>query len=166
MNVEKKYILDKETVARKIKRLAYEIAERNYDTQLVYFAAITDSGIAVANLLMKELKEISNLYITLIEISLDKKNPADVILSLNTDFTNQTILLIDDVSNSGQTMLYALRPFLQYHPRKIQTLALVERTHKTFPINIDYVGMSVATTLEEHIYVEFEKGVISGAYMY
>ena len=166
MKVEKKYILDKETVARKIKRLAYEIAERNYDTQLVYFAAITDSGIAVANLLMKELKEISNLYITLIEISLDKKNPADVILSLNTDFTNQTILLIDDVSNSGQTMLYALRPFLQYHPRKIQTLALVERTHKTFPINIDYVGMSVATTLEEHIYVEFEKGVISGAYMY
>ncbi|MFN5134364.1 MAG: phosphoribosyltransferase, partial [Chitinophagaceae bacterium] len=59
-----------------------------------------------------------------------------------------------------------LRPFLEYHPRKIQTLALVERTHKTFPINIDYVGMSVATTLEEHIYVDFEKGEISGAYMY
>jgi pyrimidine operon attenuation protein/uracil phosphoribosyltransferase len=166
MNVEKKYILDKETAARKITRLAYEIAERNYDTQLVYFAAITQSGMAVANLLMKELKEISNLYITLIEISLDKKNPADVILSMNTDFTGQTILLIDDVSNSGQTMLYALRPFLQYHPRKIQTLALVERTHKTFPVNIDYVGMSVATTLEEHIYVEFEKREISGAYMY
>lgn len=166
MNVEKKYILDKETAARKIKRLAYEIAERNYDTQLVYLAAITQSGMAVAHLLMKELKEISNLYITLIEVSLDKKNPADVVMSLNTDFTGQTILLVDDVSNSGQTMLYALRPFLQYHPRKIQTLALVERTHKTFPVNIDYVGMSVATTVEEHIYVEFEKGEISGAYMY
>jgi pyrimidine operon attenuation protein / uracil phosphoribosyltransferase len=166
MNVEKKYILNKETAAHKIKRLAYEIAERNYDTQLVYFAAISQSGMAVARLLMNELKDISNLYVTLLEITLDKKNPTDVILSLKTDFTNQTILLIDDVSNSGQTMLYALRPFLEYHPRKIQTLALVERTHKTFPINIDYVGMSVATTLEEHIYVEFEKGEISGAYMY
>jgi pyrimidine operon attenuation protein/uracil phosphoribosyltransferase len=166
MNVEKKYILDKETAGRKIKRLAYEIAERNYDTQLVYFGAISESGLAVAKLLVNELTQISNLYVTLLEISLDKKNPKDVILSLNTDLTNQTIILIDDVSNSGKTMLYALRPFLQYHPRKIQTLALVERTHKTFPINIDYVGMSVATTLEEHIYVEFDKGEIAGAYMY
>lgn len=166
MNVEKKYILDKETAARKIKRLAYEIAERNYDTQLVYFGAITQSGMAVANLLMKELTDISNLYVKLLEITLDKKNPSEVVVNLKADYTNQTIILIDDVSNSGKTMLYALRPFLEYHPRKIQTLALVERTHKTFPVNIDYVGMSVATTLEEHIYVEFEKGEISGAYMY
>lgn len=165
MNREKKYILDQETAARKITRLSYEIAERNYDTQLIYFAAITQSGMAVAQLLMQELKKISNLYIVLLEVTLDKKNPGEVVLSLQADFTNQTILLIDDVSNSGQTMLYALRPFLHYHPRRIQTLALVERTHKAFPVHIDYSGMSVATTLEEHIYVEFSNNHISGAYL-
>jgi pyrimidine operon attenuation protein/uracil phosphoribosyltransferase len=165
MIVEKKYILDKETAARKITRLAYEIAEKNYDTQLVYFAAISESGMAVAKLLMNELREISNLYVVLLEITLDKKNPTEIVLSRQADFTGQIIIMIDDVANSGQTMLYALKPFLQYHPRKIQTLVLVERTHKTFPVHIDYVGMSVATTIEEHIYVEFEKEEISGAYL-
>ncbi len=165
MNVEKKYILNRDTAARKITRLAYEIAEKNYDTQLIYFAAISQSGMAVAKLLIEELKEISNLYVVLIEVTLDKKNPTEVVLSQQADFTNQTIIMIDDVSNSGQTMMYALKPFLHYHPRKIQTLVLVERTHKTFPVHIDYVGMSVATTIEEHIYVEFQKQEISGAYM-
>jgi pyrimidine operon attenuation protein/uracil phosphoribosyltransferase len=74
-------------------------------------------------------------------------------------------LLVDDVASSGKTMLYALKPFLQFHPKKIETLVLVERTHKQFPVHVDYVGMPVATTLEEHILVEVVDGVIVGAYM-
>ena len=73
--------------------------------------------------------------------------------------------MIDDVANSGKTMLYALKPLLDQYPKKIQTLALVERTHKTFPVQVDYIGMSVSTTLDEHIYVEVEKDEITGAYM-
>jgi pyrimidine operon attenuation protein / uracil phosphoribosyltransferase len=165
MNAEKKYILDRETAARKITRLAYEVAERNHDTQLIYFAAIKQSGMAVAKLLTEELKKISNLYVVLLEVTLDKKNPTEVVLSQHTDFTSQTIIVIDDVANSGQTMMYALKPFLQYHPKKIQTLVLVERTHKAFPVHTDYVGMSVATTLEEHIYVEIDGNEIAGAYL-
>ncbi len=54
---------------------------------------------------------------------------------------------------------------IESHPRKIQTLALVERTHKAFPVNLDYVGLSVATTLQEHIYVEVDGEVVTGAYL-
>jgi pyrimidine operon attenuation protein/uracil phosphoribosyltransferase len=69
------------------------------------------------------------------------------------------------VANSGKTLTYALKPFLDFHPKKIETLVLVERSHKTFPVQPDYVGLSVATTIEEHIYVEVEGEEITGAYL-
>ena len=75
------------------------------------------------------------------------------------------IIIIDDVTNSGKTLLYALKPFLEYYPRKIQTLVLVERSHKTYPIHPDYVGLSLATTLQDHIYVEVKDNEITGAYL-
>jgi len=73
--------------------------------------------------------------------------------------------LIDDVANSGRTMLYALKPLLEKLPKKIQTLALVERTHKSFPVDVDYVGLSVSSTTDEHIVVEVEAGEVLGAWM-
>ncbi|MEJ7769041.1 MAG: phosphoribosyltransferase family protein, partial [Chitinophagaceae bacterium] len=78
---------------------------------------------------------------------------------------DSVIILIDDVTNSGKTLLYALKPFLAHHPKKIQTLTLVERSHKLFPVSSDYVGISLATTLQEHIFVEVENGQVSGAYL-
>jgi pyrimidine operon attenuation protein/uracil phosphoribosyltransferase len=73
--------------------------------------------------------------------------------------------LIDDVANSGKTLSFALKPFLEYQPKKIQTLVLVERSHKAFPVQPDYVGLSVATTIQEHIYVEVEGETVMGAYL-
>ena len=101
----------------------------------------------------------------MITISLDKKNPKEVTLSRYPDFNNQVIIIIDDVSNSGKTLLYAIKPFLDLNPKKIQTLVLVERSHNAFPVKPDYVGLSVATTLQEHIYVEVEKGRVKGAWL-
>jgi pyrimidine operon attenuation protein/uracil phosphoribosyltransferase len=75
------------------------------------------------------------------------------------------VILIDDVSNSGKTLLYAIKPFLNSSPKKIQTLVLVERSHNLFPVKPDYVGLSVATTLQEHIYVEVDKGRVKGAWL-
>lgn len=163
--MEKKYILDKETTYLKLKRLAYEIAERNYREQQMFFAGIRQSGYLVAKLLAAEVMEISNIHVELIEITMDKKYPVEVFLDREIGFNNQSVLLIDDVANSGKTMLYALKPFLNFQPKQIQTLVLVERTHKTFPVQADYVGLSVATTLEEHIIVELQGEEITGAYL-
>ena len=163
--MEKKYILDKDSTARKLRRLAFEIVERNYDEQQLFFAGIRQSGLTVAKLLAEEVRSISNIHVELVEVSLDKKKPVEVSIDRAIDFNDQSIVLIDDVASSGKTMLYALKPFLQFQPRKIQTLVLVERTHKTFPVQPDYVGLSVATTLEEHIYVELTDTEITGAYL-
>ncbi len=165
MNTEKKYILDKETAVLKLKRLAFEIVERNYDEQQMLYAGIKENGAIIAKILAKEVMEISNIHVELVEITLDKKYPTEIFLNREIGFNNQSILLIDDVANSGKTMLYGLKPFLNFQPKKIQTLALVERTHKTFPVQPDYVGLSVATTLEEHIFLELKGEEIMGAYL-
>jgi pyrimidine operon attenuation protein/uracil phosphoribosyltransferase len=96
---------------------------------------------------------------------MDKKNPLQISLNGAIDFNEKNIILIDDVANSGRTMLYALKPLLEQLPRKIQTLALVERTHKSFPVDVDFVGFSVSTTLDEHILVEVEDGEVMGAWL-
>lgn len=160
------YILNKETVARKLQRMAYEIIENNIDEKQIILAGIRENGSVIARNIEKLLLSIkSDLDIWNIDIALDKKSPHDIKLSGETDFTDKVIIVIDDVANSGRTMLYAIKPFLAYLPKKIQTLALVERTHKAYPVNTDYVGLSVATTLQEHIFVEVEGDEVSGAYM-
>lgn len=161
---EKKYILNKEQVARKIQRLAYEVAERNAGEKELYFIAIKDNGVTLAHKISQVLKSITDITIHVIELSLDKKHPKEIILSALPS-EDAVLILIDDVASSGKTMLYALKPLLDVHPKKIQTLVLVERTHKIFPVHVDYIGLSVATTLEEHIYVEVANGEITGAYM-
>lgn len=161
----KNYILDADSVAMKLQRMAYEILESNLDETEIILAGIQENGSVIARSMQDILRRISNLQIRLIDIQLDKKKPGEIHLSEKPDFTGKVIVVVDDVANSGRTMLYSLKPLLEYHPAKIQTLALVERTHKAFPVNLDYKGLSVATTLQEHIFVEVSEGRVMGAYM-
>lgn len=147
-------ILDKKTIEKKLRRIAFEILENNSGEKEIFLAGIFDSGMGIARTIQRMLAEISAIRTELITISLDKKSPREVILSKDIALNGKIIIVVDDVSNSGKVLLYALKPFLQFHPKKIQTLVLVERTHKAFPVKPDYVGLSVATTLQEHIYVE------------
>jgi pyrimidine operon attenuation protein/uracil phosphoribosyltransferase len=159
------YILDEGTVARKLQRIAYEIIENNLDEQEIILAGVKENGSAIARNIQQLLQNISPIKTELIEISLDKKAPGEIVLSKKMDFTNKVIVVVDDVANSGKTMLYAIKPFLAFLPKKIQTLALVDRTHKTYPVSTDYVGLSVATTLQEHIFVEVSESRVTGAYL-
>jgi pyrimidine operon attenuation protein/uracil phosphoribosyltransferase len=163
--MEKNYILSREVAAKKLKRMAFEILENNYGETSFVLVGIRESGTVIAEAIQQLLLEIAGLKTELITVSLDKKNPTTVTLSKTMDFSNQIVILIDDVSNSGKTLLYAIKPFLDSSPRKIQTLVLVERSHNTFPVKPDYVGLSVATTLQAHIYVEVEKGFVKGAWL-
>lgn len=165
MAADKKYVLTKEVAERKLRRMAFEILENNIDENEIILAGIRESGSVVARVIQKMLSEISSIKTELITVTLDKKKPADVALSKKTDFTDKVIIVIDDVSNSGKTLLYALKPFIEYHPKKIQTLILVERTHTSFPVRPDYVGLSIATTIQDHIFVEVNGESINGAYL-
>jgi pyrimidine operon attenuation protein / uracil phosphoribosyltransferase len=165
MATEKKYILSKEVVEKKLRRMAFEILENNIDEKEIILAGIRESGSVVAKVIQGMLAEISSIKTELITITLDKKEPTDVSLSRSIDLNGKVIILVDDVSNSGKTLLYALKPFIEFHPKKIQTLVLVERTHTSFPVRPDYVGLSIATTLQEHIFVEVKGTEVMGAYL-
>ena len=165
MATEKNYILDEARAAKKLRRMAYEIIENNNEEQELVLAGIRESGTVMATNIQQLLAEISQVRTELYVISLDKHLPSTVTLSREGNFTDKVIIVIDDVAMSGKTLLYAMQPFLSFHPKKIQTLVLVERSHKAFPVKPDYVGLSIATTLQEHIYVEVEGNTIKGAYL-
>ena len=161
----KNYILNEAMCEKKLERMAYQIAEQNITEKQLILAGIKENGEVIANLLKGLLKDIFPGRVDVISVSLDKRNPGEITLSTKNDFNDAIIILVDDVANSGKTMLYSLKPFLAFHPRKIQTLALVERTHKAFPVKTDYVGVSLATTLQDHIFVEVKQGKLVGAYL-
>ena len=162
---DKKYILDEATMGRKLRRMAYEIFENNIEEQELILAGIDDNGVVIAKEIQKMLADISDTKTEMISISLDKRFPKEIKLSRQINFNDKVIIIIDDVANSGKTLLYALKPFLEFHPKKIQILVLVERTHKAFSIKPDYVGLSLSTTFKEHIFVEVSNDRVTGAWM-
>jgi pyrimidine operon attenuation protein/uracil phosphoribosyltransferase len=162
---DKKNILNKEVAAKKLQRMAYEILENNIDEKQIVLAGIPANGTVIAKAIQKTLGNISSLQTELISISFDKRNPKEIVLSRQMDFNDEVIIVIDDVVSSGKTLLYSLKPFLNYQPKKIQTLVLVERSYKNFPVTPDYVGLSISTTLQEHIFVEVDNNEVSGAYL-
>ncbi|HEY4154629.1 MAG TPA: phosphoribosyltransferase family protein [Puia sp.] len=163
--MDKNYILSPEVAEKKMKRMAYEILENNFGEQEFILAGIRDKGLVIARNIQALLNGISKISTELLSVNLDKNNPQVVTLDKQISLRDKVILLIDDVSNSGRTLLYALKPFLNTDLRKVQTLVLVERSHNAFPVKPDYVGLSVATTLQEHIVVEVEGDLVKGAWL-
>ena len=159
-------ILSKEAAQRKVRRMAFQIAENNASEAALVIAGIEGNGVLLAQKLVNELNQIFQIPIRFLTIQLDKKQPKQVSLSENRNWNDTVIIVVDDVSNTGKTLLYALKPFLDFQPKKIQTLVLVERSHKLFSIQPDYVGLSVTTTLQEHIAVMAKANEIEGAWLY
>ena len=162
---EKKYIFDKQVAEKKLQRMDYEILENNIDEERIVLAGIPENGVVIAKTIQRVLSEISPLKTELITISLDKRHPKEVSLSKKLDFNGQVVIIVDDVVNSGKTLLYSVKPFLEFQPKKIQTLVLVERSHNNFPVHPDYIGLSLSTTLLEHIFVEVQGDEVTGAYL-
>ncbi|HEX8461792.1 MAG TPA: phosphoribosyltransferase family protein [Segetibacter sp.] len=164
--VAKTLILSKEVAYKKMQRISLEIAEQLYgEKDALIIIGITGSGMVIAEKLHSLLSPLLNMPLQIVSCNVNKRKPEAITYSEDIDFTGKNILLVDDVTNSGRTLLYALKPLLNYYPQRIQTMSLVERMHKSFPVNIDYIGLSVATTLQEHIQVEVEDGDVVGAYI-
>lgn len=140
-------------VTAKLHRMALEIAENHAESNApLIIIGIRNSGWVIAEKIAALLQPFMETHI--ISVTLDKDTPGVVSLSESIDCNNKNILLVDDVCNSGKTLLYALKPLLDFSPASIHTLVLVERMHKLFPVKPDYVGFSVATTSEDFVRVE------------
>ena len=152
-------ILTDQEITYKIRRIAYQIYENNSSNKEIIIAGITDNGFIFAKKIKNILDEISDLKSTLCEVVIDKTNPrSEVTTSLSIkDYKNKSLVLVDDVLNSGTTLMYAVKHFLEVPLKQFKTAVLVNRNHKKYPIKADFKGLSLSTSLQEHISVEFTK---------
>lgn len=153
-------ILNQEEIKHKIRRIAYQIYESNVDEKEIILAGILKNGFEVAKRLESELKEISPLQTRLCEVQIDKKNPLGKIMtSLDPqEYKDKAVILVDDVLNSGTTLIYGVRHFLDVPLKQFKTAVLVDRNHKKYPVKADFKGISLSTSLSETVKVIFEKG--------
>lgn len=153
-------ILDHDTVSQKIKRITFQIYERNYGEKEIILVAIEKKGVELAARIAPQLQEVSGMEVKTVKLSINKKEPLKPVkLSEDGDVLNdKSVILIDDVLNSGKTLIYAAKYILRFPVKKLSTVVLVDRRHRRFPIKADLVGLTLSTTLQDHISVEFKKG--------
>jgi pyrimidine operon attenuation protein/uracil phosphoribosyltransferase len=150
-------ILTNQEIEHKIKRIAYQIYETFVDEEEVIIAGIASNGFVFAEKIALALRGISTLKVSICEVKVNKQNPQEAIqTSLSTEeYKNKGLVLVDDVLNSGTTLIYAVRHFLDVPLKKFKTAVLVDRNHKKYPVKADFKGISLSTSLLEHVQVEF-----------
>ena len=153
-------ILNERQISQKIKRLAIEILENNFGEPEIILAGINNNGMVFSELLMREITEISDIPITITRIRLNPANPIKTEIQLEMPpekVHNKVLIIVDDVANTGRTIFYAIKPILEVLPKKVEVAVLVDRSHKSFPIKVDYYGLSLATTLKNDIDVKIRQ---------
>ncbi|MEN0006390.1 MAG: phosphoribosyltransferase family protein [Bacteroidota bacterium] len=153
-------ILNHRQIQQKIKRLAIEILEHNHAEQDLILAGINNNGVGFAQMLLTELLHLTDQAITLTRIRLNPADPMSGEIHIEMppeQLKDKVVIIVDDVANTGRTIFYACKPIMDTLPKKVEVAVLVDRTHKAFPIKVDYFGLSLATTLMENIDVKIRE---------
>lgn len=151
-------VLDQRQINQKLDRIAYQVVEHTHGDSTLLLIGITGNGVPIAKELAEKIKVIRQQEIIAGELTIDKRNPLsqDITTDINMDeYADATIILVDDVINSGKTMQYALLKLLESAPKKVKTVALVDRKHRNFPIRCDFVGLTLSTTLQDRVEVKW-----------
>jgi len=163
MESVKTLILSATQVEQKIQRIAHQILEKNYDEKEIVLIGIANRGYLLAEKIFTILQEITEIEVTLHKLKLHKDKPLENEVEFTTELSSlddKSIILIDDVLNSGRTLIYATRYILESNLKYLTTVVLVDRKHRKFPIKANFVGLTLSTTLQEHIAVNFDKNGI------
>jgi len=163
----KTLLLDSDAVRRKLTRIALQIREVNFDETRILLAGVKNRGLELAHRLQAELAKLAPELEEVVEyIRMNKDNPVHDEITTGMDpmlWKDEVVVVVDDVAHSGKTMLYAFKPFMQTVPRKLQCAVLVDRSHKDYPVHADFVGLSLATMIQERVEVVIapDNGAIS-----
>lgn len=164
MNSAKTVFLEPADAVRTLRRMAYEVVETNFNSDTLVLAGIKSNGFLIAELLKSEIEAISSKQVVLASVSLDKKESHTSEASFDFDLSlaeQHPIILVDDVANTGKTVFYAFGPLLRRKCHSIQVAVLVDRKHKAFPVVPDFTGVSLSTTLQEHVEVTVSNGQVT-----
>lgn len=156
-------ILTHPQIIQKIDRIAFQIIEDNFYESEVFIVGIANKGYILAEHLTENLRKNSDNKFTLIKLTTNKRNSIECLTNdTKLDIPkDKVVILVDDVLNTGETLIHATHIILRHEVKKMRTVALIDRRHRLFPIKADYAGLTLSTTLENHIEVEFENGEFS-----
>ncbi len=152
--MSKTKILNALQISQKLDRMAYQVFETNFSEKDLLIVGIDGNGYKVAEEIVKRLNKISPIKTKLCKIKVNKEEPwktEPIYDFTEKDFVNKSVIVVDDVLNSGKTIMYAIKLFLDKPVKKLSTLVLVDRSHIRYPVKADYVGLSLSTTLQERI---------------
>lgn len=161
MTIESTLILDTNQVNQKLTRIAHHIYENHYKEKELFLVGIAGRGSAVAKIIANNLRKISPLTVNCMALTINKDKPNKNLVELDGDLQltkGKVVILVDDVLNSGRTLVYAMKFLLDAAPKNIAITTLVDRTHRRFPIHADYAGLTLSTNLKEHVRVDLQKG--------
>ena len=161
-------ILNAEQIRQKIRRIAFQIYENNFEESSILIAGVFGEGYVLAKALARELQTISPFSVTLLEVDLNKSANAQPAIQLKpapADFTDKVVILVDDVLYTGRTLAFSLQPFLSASVRKLQVAVLIDRNHPRYPVAADYKGYELSTTLTEHVEVVLSNEARMGVYL-
>ncbi|MCB0771033.1 MAG: phosphoribosyltransferase [Flavobacteriales bacterium] len=150
-------VLDHDSVQRKLARIAQQLHEENCDEAGIVLVGIAPRGSVIAERLAARLSAGTDLQVQLVTLRLDKDAPLERPLELSIPLEtlrDKVVVLVDDVLMSGRTLMHAASFLIQVPLKKLSTVVLVDRRHRTYPIRVNIVGLTLSTTLQEHISVE------------
>lgn len=149
-------VLNHRQIEDRIKRMAWQIYETHQDESEIILAGIVNKGFRLAELIVEQLEKICPLKVSLYKLIVDKKNPLGSAAELSPardSFENTSVIVVDDVLNTGSTLIYGVKHFLDYKVKQLKTVVLVDRNHKNFPVKADFKGLSLSTNIMEHVEV-------------
>ena len=155
-------ILDQKEIYARLKRMAFEVYERNYQEKNLLVIGIDVRGGFIAKELCRYLTEISDLQIERVKAKLDKSDEG-VGIELDVDIEKihqRPVVVVDDVLYTGNTMLHVVSILLQAGPNSIQTAVLIDRGHRSMPVSPDFVGLELATTIQQHVSVDITEDTV------
>ena len=148
----KKQVLDFEKISRICGRLAYQILENNINEDEILLVGIKEKGYEIAKIIEQKLKDITSSRVHLKSITIDKKNPNQISeFDINFNQMPKSVYLVDDVLNTGKTLMFAVNSLLKYDFELIKTLVLIDRNHKRYPIKVDFKGISLSSNLDDTV---------------
>lgn len=154
---------------QKIKRIAFQVYEQNFDEKAIVIAGIVGEGYTFAKILAEELSKIAQIKVELAMVDFDKTSSIQPIIQIQSNvdnFQDKNVVLCDDVLNTGKTLTFSLQPFLSVPIKKLQIAVIVDRNHPKYPVSADFVGYSLSTTLNEHIKVILDGSASAGVFLY
>ena len=153
----KNIILDYQDVENKIKRISLEILEDNIDQKKLILFGVSKNGKIIAKKIIALIKKYSKIDLELIgvEIVLNSKN----VLKFDKNFkvNNRSVIIVSDVTQSAKTLQLIISSLMSQDPFKIKTAVMVNRDHSLFPVKINFSGLNLSTSVNEHVDVSVNK---------